>query len=81
MALKRCFELYEEYRQEAENEFIDWLGHKEIIEPVEYRHICGMFDHQTNTLAEFVEKNKPAIRKMNLAEIRDLMRPHKFIFP
>jgi 5'-3' exonuclease len=81
MALKRCFELYHEYREESHKDFIDWLGHKEIIEPVEYRHICGMFDHQTNTLAEFVEKNKPTIRKMNLAEIRDLMRPHKFIFP
>jgi len=55
------------------------LGHKGIIEPVEYRHICSMFEHKSE-LEEFVQKNKPVPKKMSLTEIRALMRPHKFIF-
>jgi 5'-3' exonuclease len=82
MAIKRCFELYEEYHIENKGEsLIDWLGHKGIIEPVEYQHICSMFEHKAVELEEFVEKNKPMYRKMNLAEIRTIMRCHKFIFP
>jgi 5'-3' exonuclease len=82
MAIKRCFELYEEYHIENKGEsLIDWLGHKGIIEPVEYQHICSMFEHKAVELEEFVEKNKPMYRKMNLAEIRTIMRSHKFIFP
>jgi 5'-3' exonuclease len=82
MAIKRCFELYEEYHIENKGEsLIDWLGHKGIIEPVEYQHICSMFEHKAVELEEFVEKNKPIYRKMNLAEIRTIMRSHKFIFP
>ena len=82
MAIKRCFELYQEYRLENKGDtMIDWLGHKGVIEPVEYRHICGMFDHNEVVLTEFVKKNKPIPRKMSLAEIRTIMRPHKFIFP
>ena len=81
MAIKRCFELYEEYRVENNGEtLIDWLGHKGIIDPVEYRHICSMFEHKSE-LADFVNKNKPIPCKMRLAEIRAIMRPHKFIFP
>jgi 5'-3' exonuclease len=82
MAIKRCFELYDEYRLENKGEqLIDWLGNKGIIEPVEYRHICGMFEHNETELSEFVNKNKPPPRKMRLAEIRAIMRMHKFIFP
>jgi 5'-3' exonuclease len=82
MAIKRCFELYEEYHIENKGEsLIDWLGHKGIIEPVEYQHICSMFEHKAVELEEYVEKNKPMYRKMNLAEIRTIMRSHKFIFP
>jgi 5'-3' exonuclease len=81
MAIKRCFELYQEYRLENKGEsLIDWLGHKGIIEPVEYRHICSMFEHNYE-LEEFVQKNKPVSKKMSLNEIRTIMRPHKFIFP
>ena len=82
MAKKRCFELYQEYHIENKGEsLIDWLGHKGIIEPVEYQHICSMFEHKAVELEEFVEKNKPNSRKMNLADIRTIMRCHKFIFP
>jgi 5'-3' exonuclease len=81
MSIKRCFELYEEYRVENNGmSLIEWLGHKGIIEPVEYRHICGMFDHRPE-LEEFVKKNRPLPIKMSLAGIRAIMRPHKFIFP
>lgn len=81
MSIKRCFELYDEYRLENNREsLIDWLGHKGIIEPVEYRHICSMFDHRPE-LEEFVKKNKPTTLKMSLAGIRAIMRLHKFIFP
>lgn len=79
-AIKRCFELYQEYHMENKGEqLIDWLGHKGIIEPVEYRHICSMFEHKSE-LEEFVQKNKAVPKKMSLIEIRALMRPHKFIF-
>jgi hypothetical protein len=82
MAIKRCFELYQEYRLENKGEqLVDWLGHKGIIEPVEYRHICGMFNHNESELAEFVNKNKSIPRKMSLTEIRAIMCQHKFIFP
>lgn len=82
MAIKRCFELYQEYRLENKGDsLIDWLGHKGIIEPVEYQHICGMFDHNETELEEFVKKNRPIPRKMCLADIRAIMRPHRFIFP
>jgi 5'-3' exonuclease len=81
MAIKRCFELYQEYCLENKGEsLIDWLGHKGIIEPVEYRHICSMFEHNYE-LEEFVQKNKLVSKKMSLNEIRTIMRPHKFIFP
>lgn len=81
MSIKRCFELYDEYRIENNGaSLIDWLGHKDIIDPVEYRHICGMFEHRPE-LEDFVKKNRPTSLKMSLAGIRAIMRPHKFIFP
>ena len=82
-SMKRCFELYHEYRQEGFRSFVDWLGHKEIIEPVEYRHICGLFDTDKDAveLEEFIEKNKPVVKpRLNLKAIQTIMRNHKFIF-
>jgi len=85
LSMKRCFELYRQYKEKEEGftSFTDWLGHKGIIEPVEFRNICSLFDTEKDAveLAEFVEKNKPTVKpRLNLTAIQTIMRKHKFIF-
>ena len=93
--IKRCFELYDEYKSSlliapivpisfAEPiSFEQWLSEKELIDPVEFKHICSMFDNDSssNELTEFLKKNRPTTRpKINLVAIQKIMSLHKFIF-
>lgn len=81
--IKRCFELYEEYKESQQNSFHIWLGEKGIVDPCEFQHICSMFDNESssNELSEFLKKNEPITRpKMNLITIQNIMKQHKFIF-
>jgi hypothetical protein len=81
--MKRCFELYQEYKTNSKLPFIEWLGEKQIIDPQEYRHICSLFDTDTvmNELTEFMEKNRPATKpKTNITTIQTIMSKHNFIF-
>jgi 5'-3' exonuclease len=85
LTIKRCFELYREYKAEETSndiQFHDWLGHKGLVDPVEFQHICALFDNTTafNELTEFVEKNRTETCKLNIPEIKNIMKPHKFIF-
>ena len=81
--LKKCFELYEEYKKSGENQYHLWLGNKGIVEPCEFQRVSSLFDSNSfsNELTEFVKKNRPTIRpKINIKIIQEIMRRHKFIF-
>jgi 5'-3' exonuclease len=81
--IKRCFELYQEYKITSKLPFVEWLGEKGIIEPQEYRHICSLFDTDNviTELSQFVEKNRPTTKpKMNITTIRTIMSKYNFIF-
>lgn len=83
LTIKRCFELYQEYiSEETPEAFHDWLGQKGIIEPVEFQHICSLFDNTGafDELAVFIEKNR-ATHKLNIPNIKTIMRQYRFIFP
>ena len=82
-SIKRCFELYEEYKESGMNSFHSWLGEKGIVEPSEFQHICSMFDSGSSfdELTEFLKKNEATTRpKMNIINIQNIMKQHKFIF-
>jgi flap endonuclease-1 len=84
--IRRCFELFTEYKA-ANNEqhvsqcFAEWLGQKGLIDPVNFQHICTLFDTSANVneLDDFIKQNR-VITKMNLLAIKNIMRQHKFIF-
>ena len=84
ISIKACFELYNEYCNDMKTsiEFIDWLGHKGVVDPDEYRQLCNLFDHNASCveLTEFIKKNTPPRSKMNIAAIQGIMVKHKFIF-
>ena len=82
LTIKRCFELYQEFRSDGKQMlFHEWLGHKGIIEPTEFQHICSLFDNTGffDELTAFVEKNRVS-NKLNLSGIKTIMRQHRFIF-
>ena len=80
--IKKCFELFQEYKSSYENQmFSEWLGQKGLIDSVEFQHTCSLFDTSTNQneLDDYIKKNR-VITKMNINNIKNIMRKHKFIF-
>jgi 5'-3' exonuclease len=82
--IKKCFELYHEYRASSfVGRFHTWLSEKGIVEKNEFQHICSLFDSDSafDELTEFLEKKRPVTKlRMNVANIQKIMRQHKFIF-
>jgi len=81
--IKKCFELYREYKESCHESFHLWLGEKNIVEPSEFIHICSLFNSNLlqEILTEFIKKNRPTIPlKMSISAIQKIMKQHNFIF-
>jgi flap endonuclease-1 len=80
--IKRCFELFSEYKTQSSSQtFAEWLGQKGFIDIIDFQHTCSLFDtsKNVNELDDFVRQHR-VITKMNVSNIKSIMRKHKFIF-